>query len=126
MKEHHQIQSHTNALGGQGLHLTLQLGKMDIQNVSFMPAMLCQSRQESEFESLGFPRCPLPSLRNGEVSHGNREPGDVAAYSCRSNFRLIGPKERTCGQDGKWSGEEPVCEGSYITISITLRCVTVA
>ena len=33
MKEHHQIQSHTNALGGQGLRLTLQSGKMDDLNV---------------------------------------------------------------------------------------------
>ena len=33
MKEHHQIQSHTNALGGQGLRLTLQLGQMDDLNV---------------------------------------------------------------------------------------------
>ena len=33
MKEHHQIQSHMNALGGQGLRLTLQLGQMDDLNV---------------------------------------------------------------------------------------------
>ena len=33
MKEHHQIQSHTNALGGQGLRLTLQLGQTDDLNV---------------------------------------------------------------------------------------------
>ena len=35
MKEHHQIQSHTNAVGRQGLRLTLQLRKMDNLNVSF-------------------------------------------------------------------------------------------
>ena len=33
MKEHHQIQPHTNALGVQDLHLTLQSGKMADLNV---------------------------------------------------------------------------------------------
>ena len=33
MKEHYQIQSYTNALGGQGLRLTLQSGQMDDLNV---------------------------------------------------------------------------------------------
>ena len=64
-------------------------------------------------KSLGFPLCPIPSLPNGQVNHGDREPGDVASYSCRGGYRLVGPKERRCGQDqdGEWSGEEPVCEG---------------
>ena len=33
MKEHHQIQSHMNALGVQSLRLTLQSGQMDDLNV---------------------------------------------------------------------------------------------
>ena len=41
MKEHHQIQSHTNALGGQDLRLTLQLGQMDDLNVCLVSILVC-------------------------------------------------------------------------------------
>ena len=68
-----------------------------------IPAM-CQSN---------FPRCrPLPSIPNGAVSYGNREPGDFATYSCREEYRLtpVGQDKRECSKDGNWSGKDPKCE----------------
>ena len=82
---------------------------MDDLNVSFLYQQCVEVNQiTSKF--LGFPRCPLPRIPNGAVNHGNREPGDVATYSCRQGYRLKGPEKRECGKDGKWSGEDPVCE----------------
>jgi hypothetical protein len=66
------------------------------------------------YRVLGFPLCPeLPSVSNGAVSSASREPGATATYSCDQGYDLSGPRTRTCGQDGKWSGQEPSCESKF-------------
>ncbi|PSN44564.1 hypothetical protein C0J52_12430 [Blattella germanica] len=53
----------------------------------------------------------LPGLEHGYViledkrtTHGAR-----AQYTCHENYTLIGRERRTCGDDGKWSDEQPQC-----------------
>ena len=35
--------------------------------------------------------------------------GDVVMYSCQEGFVLNGPINTTCGMDGKWTKDVPVC-----------------
>ena len=68
----------------------------------------------------GAPLCPvLPAPPNGAVNYGNREPGDVATYTCRHGYRLVGPEMRICARDqaGKWSGIHSVCESKKQLVS---------
>jgi len=37
----------------------------------------------------------------------------VATYTCQSQHHLQGHKSRVCQGDGTWSGEKPVCLGTY-------------
>ena len=61
----------------------------------------------------------LPTPLNGAVNYGNREPGDVATYSCKDRYRLVGPERRICArdQDGEWSGMHPICESKKQLVS---------
>ena len=63
----------------------------------------------------------LPAPLNGAVDYGNREPGDVANYTCRDSYRLVGQKTRICErhQDGitEWSGNHPVCKSKKQLVS---------
>ena len=36
--------------------------------------------------------------------------GDRAVYSCEPGHGVVGEEDRTCGQDGKWSGPDPYCK----------------
>ena len=63
---------------------------------------------------LGIALCPeLPSISNGAVRVTGREPGATATYSCDPEYDLSGAQTRTCGQDGRWSGQEPTCESKF-------------
>ncbi len=56
--------------------------------------------------------CPdLVSPPNGVVMMTNRSVGSVAEYLCGAGFRILEPEQRTCLQNGNWSGREPSCEG---------------
>jgi hypothetical protein len=61
--------------------------------------------------------CPtLSAPANGWIDRTTGTPGDVASYSCRSGYYLVGAGPgRTCGADGQWSGLAPSCEptGGY-------------
>ena len=51
---------------------------------------------------------------NGTVVLSGTSPGDTATYTCVSaDFELVGLSERTCGDDGVWSGEGPMCIRKY-------------
>ena len=53
--------------------------------------------------------CPRLSLRHGFVSGFQTEYGTTHWLSCRPGYRLEGPAQRTCLQNGTWSGGEAVC-----------------
>lgn len=55
--------------------------------------------------------CPvLAAPDRGLVSMTTRSIGSLAEYSCDVGFRILGPEQRTCLQNGTWSDEDPVCE----------------
>lgn len=53
----------------------------------------------------------LASPDNGVVSFDNTVEGYVATYQCDNEFFVSGASSRTCGSDGMWSDEAPVCMG---------------
>lgn len=36
-------------------------------------------------------------------------------YTCNEGYKLKGPDTLTCGEDGKWVGETPVCKGEFLS-----------
>lgn len=60
----------------------------------------------------GDPGIPPRGSRLGEeFRHKN-----LLRFTCEAGYTLIGSSERTCLQNGSWSGTQPVCEGdSYTT-----------
>ena len=48
----------------------------------------------------------------------------VVTFTCNTGHNLTGSSVRTCQQNGKWSGIEPICDGktsrSYISQSVFL------
>ena len=54
--------------------------------------------------------CPdLENPANGAVMVNGVNPGDTATYTCISGYELVGADTLTCGTDGMWSPEPPVC-----------------
>ncbi|KAG8177153.1 hypothetical protein JTE90_020026 [Oedothorax gibbosus] len=54
--------------------------------------------------------CPFPSeIQNGKVISSERNLHAVVRYECDRYFNLSGNAERTCQEDGTWSGDVPVC-----------------
>ena len=54
--------------------------------------------------------CPdLENPANGAVTVNGMNPGDTATYTCISGYELEGADTLTCGSDGMWSPEPPVC-----------------
>ncbi|CAG5134438.1 unnamed protein product, partial [Candidula unifasciata] len=53
--------------------------------------------------------CPIPRIINGHVSSFQRSFGTVIKFTCKQNHRLKGPSERTCQENGQWSGDTPEC-----------------
>ena len=68
----------------------------------------------------GVPRdCPsLPNPLNGAVEVNGLATGSTARYTCIPGYLLVGGSKRTCN-DGKWSGEPPVCTKSKCHVSIS-------
>ena len=48
---------------------------------------------------------------NGQVTLTGTTVGSLATYQCNSGFSLVGNMERTCQDDGSWSGTDPICDG---------------
>ncbi len=54
--------------------------------------------------------CSDPSTPPGtSVSTDGYLPGDTATYDCEPEHDLIGDRQRTCTEDGAWSGNPPSC-----------------
>lgn len=37
--------------------------------------------------------------------------GHQLQFTCKSGFKLVGPKDVICGENGVWNNPSPVCEG---------------
>ena len=58
--------------------------------------------------------CPiLDPPKDGKVFFTSTSFGAVARYECISGFELLGDEERTCLEDGQWSGSDPICEREF-------------
>lgn len=56
-------------------------------------------------------QCPrLSRIDKGRVKLKNTTFRSVAKYQCRSPYKAIGSKKRTCRGNGTWDGQEPVCK----------------
>ena len=53
---------------------------------------------------------PLNDPVNGEVTVQETTLGSIAEYSCSQGYVLSNEEDRTCQPNGKWSGDEPICE----------------
>ena len=60
----------------------------------------------------------LDDPENGRVLLSTTLFGSAATYECDTGFNLIGDMERTCQENGQWTGGAPTCEGILINISI--------
>ncbi|KAK2150293.1 hypothetical protein LSH36_413g01017 [Paralvinella palmiformis] len=47
---------------------------------------------------------------NGDVKMTGVNYGDVATYTCKTRYELVGDETRLCDPDGRWSGEQPLCK----------------
>lgn len=56
---------------------------------------------------------------HGEVHQTGRYLGDRAIYTCGSGWEIIGPEERVCQANGKWSNTEPYCKKRGESMIIT-------
>ncbi len=61
--------------------------------------------------SCGFPG----SIGNATISGNNYNYGNIFTYMCHADFELTsGNLNRTCGEDGNWTGNPPVCSGTSV------------
>ena len=59
--------------------------------------------------------CLVPQLLNsGYVAFdGNLDVGSLAWYDCNDDYNLVGADERSCIENGTWTGDEPVCHPKF-------------
>jgi len=53
----------------------------------------------------------LVAPAGGVVTVMERSVGSLAEYSCPAGLTLTGSHQRTCLQNGNWSGSDPTCDG---------------
>lgn len=58
----------------------------------------------------GDPGVPPHGSRLGEEFRVR----SLLRFTCEAGYMLMGSSERTCLQNGSWSGTQPVCEGKEI------------
>ncbi|KAL2078669.1 hypothetical protein ACEWY4_026354 [Coilia grayii] len=58
--------------------------------------------------------CPDPGIPAGSRRTGNNFLiGDTVTYRCEDKLTLVGSSERTCQENGEWTGQEPECYYFY-------------
>ena len=63
--------------------------------------------------------CGQPhEIDNGRLflPNGSTKIGGIVEYHCFPGFERDGPFQRTCGEDGYWSGKEPKCNKPILVI----------
>ena len=61
------------------------------------------------------PECSKPDVvfNNGDVVAPCWDPGCKARYNCYKDYTLVGNSVRTCGNDGQWDVDTPICASKY-------------
>ena len=60
----------------------------------------------------------LTNLTNGIVTMTGTSPNSEATYSCNRGFFTNDATNRTCNENGVWTGVEPVCESKELQKSL--------
>ena len=56
-------------------------------------------------------QCGLPeSPENGKAHYTALAYKSVVTYTCKYGFMVVGDGTRTCGEDKRWSGQDPKCK----------------
>ena len=56
-------------------------------------------------------QCGLPeSPENGKAHYTALAYKSVVTYTCKYGFMVVGDDTRTCGEDKRWSGQDPKCK----------------
>ena len=58
----------------------------------------------------GFLQDPV----NGQIIISGSTFGSTATYECDAGYVLVGGEERTCQENGQWSGTAPSCICKFI------------
>ena len=61
----------------------------------------------------------LMSPYHGRVQWSSLSLNSVATYTCSVGFVLEGARERTCQENGQWSGVPPLCKCMCLVIQFT-------
>lgn len=68
-----------------------------------------------DWSSLTFKCVPLDCGKPPTFNHGTIT-GDIykynyrISYQCSTGYVIVGEQDRRCGEDGKWSGSDPMCQ----------------
>lgn len=57
----------------------------------------------------------LPPPKDGSVSVVGTSLGSKAFYKCGLGFDMVGAADRTCGANGAWSGDAPLCQRELLS-----------
>ena len=52
-------------------------------------------------------------MADAEMFGGGFVFGAHVHYTCREGYKMQGPDNLACGEQGKWIGEAPVCTGTF-------------
>ncbi|XP_062498853.1 CUB and sushi domain-containing protein 3-like isoform X3 [Corticium candelabrum] len=63
-------------------------------------------------QQIQCPNISKEAINNGRILNTNRLFGSLAVYECNAGYRVVGNRTRTCQQNGTWSGNPPICQGS--------------
>ena len=61
-----------------------------------------------------------PTKFNGQVTQTGIVLGSTAAYTCDTDYSLVGNATRECQADGNWSGAAAICQLLCIILEINL------
>ena len=60
----------------------------------------------------------LQNPENGFVQVSSTTEGSTATYTCNQGFQLVGNRQRTCQNNGQWSGQQPSCQRRSTTLQL--------
>ena len=77
------------------------------------------------------PTCPpLTVPDDGDIDcslgdDGEANPGNTCTFTCDDGYELGGSTSRTCGDDGRWSGNDTTCTRGMLPLLYCTMCYTI-
>ena len=77
---------------------------------------ITQCTNEFWFYADQLDHCPRLSITNGRITHSNQlQRGSSALFTCDQHYYWNGTIERTCQDNGEWSGEGGNCSEFHLS-----------